>query len=115
MSDIELWSGKIVKVNNPDNLTFELMAKQIMTNNNVKFDNEDWRDYWLNYAYKKYVELKGEIWKIEAKQHGVPYGAMTDSSTMDFIVSFYNGSFYNGSTCLAEAIEDVYNEVNKNV
>lgn len=89
------------------------MAKQIMTNNNVRFDNEDWRDDWLDYAYRKYVELKDEIWKVEAKQHedyDVHYGKMADSSTMEFIVSFYNGS-----TCLNEMIEDVYNEVNKNV
>lgn len=113
MSDTEFHSGKLLKIEKPESVTFEEFCKQLSAKNGVT-ELDSYNDSWYDQLMcdfltqsKYFIDKKNEMF-YELVDH---YKSEDSDSFMklfnnsDGTISFV-GSFYNGGTCLEEMLEE---------
>lgn len=106
MSDMEFHSGKIRKIDNPDNLDIEALCELKAKEHGWEKSYHDCYVELINdEGYKKYVVAGDNLYEITDHKRGDGYDDINllfpnGDGSLNFVTQFYNGG-----TCLSEMLE----------
>ena len=110
MSETRHYIGKLIKVDNPNNLSTEDLAKEILNVDSFESYYNSFSEKLISDNYNEYFIYNGIIYKIEAKDYEYEdvYIATKNENRFDI-----NVKFYDGGCSLDEAIETALNKLKK--